>query len=369
MVESYQIDQEYNSLCLVSSAACNLQCKYCEIAKSYNYGHSHDLQDKIKKAFEDGSFLLNTVNSYRVLKQDTSKVTFLNFWGQEPTLTLDSFRTHIKDWFEAFPNINRTFFSTNGGTDATIIYNYIRDVDTTVDHYIQIYIQYSYDGEWSCRNERGIDPNVIKENVYKLITLLNDTQLRKTQVFLCVHGVINFNLVYHLLESNEVDEYLIDFDKFIIHASNLIRNPKCRMAPVALNLQQPYHASQDDGMVLANFLEKSVRTEFKYKFQYGNPIRHFFQTIMGRLNHFQELFDNYNWTQYLIDAFNSTEDYHPALMGSTCGAFRSELKCMYDGTLMACQNFIFDLDKKYINDESKLARAAKENVLDNHLFI
>ena len=79
MVDFYPIKNKYDSLCLVSSANCNLSCKYCEIAKSKKYGYAHDLQQKIKTAFEDGSFLENTLHSYKVLRQDTSKVTFLNF--------------------------------------------------------------------------------------------------------------------------------------------------------------------------------------------------------------------------------------------------------------------------------------------------
>ena len=370
MINNYPVKNVYNSLCLVSSASCNLSCKYCEIAKSKNHGYNKQLQDNIKKAFEDGSFLENVLKSYKILNQDTSKVEFLNFWGQEPTLTLDSFRKNLQDWFQAFPNINRTFFSTNGGTDPHIIFNYIKDIDTKVDRYIQIYIQYSYDGEWSCINERGIDPNLIKRHLCELIELLNETHLKNTHVFLCAHGVLGFDLIYELLNTNGIDDYLIDFDQFIINATSLIQNPKCHLAPVAINLQQPYPASVDDGLALADFLRKCLSTEQKYHFEFGNPIRHFFQTVTGRLNHQQKLFDEQgSWSQLIVDAINANENDHSALAAATCGAYRSELKCMYDGTLLGCQNFIHDLNKEHITDESILVRTVKENCIDHKMFI
>jgi len=42
--------------------------------------------------------------------------------------------------------------------------------------------------------------------------LLNEIHLKNTHVFLCAHGVLGFDLIYQLLETNGVDDYLIDFD-------------------------------------------------------------------------------------------------------------------------------------------------------------
>lgn len=372
MVNYYPIKEQYYSICLVSSAGCNLSCKYCEIAKSKNNEYSQKLQTKIKAAFEDGSFLRNIVTTYKILHQDFNKITFLNFWGQEPTLTLDSFRTNLQDWFTTFPNINEMFFSTNGGNDPLIIYNFIRDIDATVNHNIELGIQFSYDGEWSCLHERMIDPNLIKNNLAKVIELLNNTKLQHVQVNFCLHAVLNFNLLHHLLEENNIKEYLQDLDNIGFWAKSLIENPKCDVFPITLGLEQPYQASTDDGLAFTTFLEKSLRIDLNYKFHSGNPIRHLLQSLIGRMNYDRKVFNQENeafWTQVLINAFNSRETNLQYLEGATCGSYKTELKFMYDGTIVGCQNFLFNTEKEYIKDINPMVRSVKENMIDHNMYI
>ena len=364
MIDCYEIKEKYSAICLISSAGCNLNCKYCEISKSKDHSYSDELQQKIKTAFEDGSFLLNVSKTYQILHQDFNNITFLNFWGQEPTLTLDSFRTRLEDWFNTFPNINEIFFSTNGGTDPEIIYNFICDIDKIINHDIKIGVQFSYDGEWSCLHERMIDPNLIKEHFSKLVNLLNVTQLKYAHVNFSWHGVLNFNLLYHLLETNGIDEYLYDLDNIAFWGSNLIRNPNCKVFPLTLGLEQPYKASVDDGIALKTFLEKGLRTELKYKFYIRNPIRNLLENLVGRINSNNNIFKDNLWIQLLIDTFNGKK-----IDRATCSSYKTELKFMYDGTILGCQNFLFNTTKDHIIDTNPVMQSIKENAIDHNLFI
>jgi sulfatase maturation enzyme AslB (radical SAM superfamily) len=68
LIESYNVKYKYDSICLVSSASCNLNCKYCEIARSKDVSnYANTLQEKIKKSFEDGSYLKNVAITYQKL--------------------------------------------------------------------------------------------------------------------------------------------------------------------------------------------------------------------------------------------------------------------------------------------------------------
>jgi hypothetical protein len=175
--------------------------------------------------------------TYEKLNQNFEDITCINFWGQEPTLTFDSFRSRLEEWLDTFPNINYIFFSTNGGTDPNILYNLITDLDKTIDHDLKIDIQISYDGIWSCLNQRMIDPEVIKNNHKILVEKINNTILKHTTVRFTWHGVLNFELMYYLLDNNKVEEYLIDLDNIARWSNELSTNPKCSTTPTTLSLE------------------------------------------------------------------------------------------------------------------------------------
>jgi len=43
MIDSYLTTRNFNSICLISSAGCNLNCKYCEISKSKDHQYANEL--------------------------------------------------------------------------------------------------------------------------------------------------------------------------------------------------------------------------------------------------------------------------------------------------------------------------------------
>lgn len=369
MIDLYLTKQKIDSLCLVASAECNLKCKYCEIAKSKDSTYSIELQKNIKSAFEDGSFLINIQKTLKALNQDFNKIHRITFWGQEPTLSLNSFRKNIQEWFNTFPNIINFFFSTNGGTDPHIIYNFIKDVDSIVTHDIQIGVQFSYDGEWSCINERMIDPNLIKKHCKELIELLNNTHLNHAQIQIVWHGVVSFDLIKYILESNTIKNYIKDLDNTVFNASQWNHNLKCKVYPITLGLEQPYKASTDDGLALTTFIEKGLRPDVEQNLHFYNPIRNLLMTLMGRSNFEEQVFDNTKWIQNIIDMFNGVDLTRVLNKGHACGSYDHELKIMYDGTLIGCQNFLFNTTKDHIIDSDPMLRQVKENLINHNFFI
>ena len=369
MLDLYLTNQKINSICLVASAECNLKCKYCEIAKSKDATYSIELQKKITSAFEDGNFLNNIQKTLNALNQKFSNIQRITFWGQEPTLSLNSFRKHTKDWLNTFPNLINMFFSTNGGTDPQIIYNFIKDIDSNIIHDIQIGVQFSYDGEWSCLNERMIDPNIIKKHCHELIELLNNTHLQHVSVQIVWHGVVSFDLINYILKSNTIKDYVKDLDSTVFNAFQLNHNIKCKVYPITLGLEQPYKASTDDGLALTTFIETGLRQNVEQNLHFYNPIRNLLMTLMGRSNFEEQVFDDNRWMQNIIDMFNGIDLTRILNKGHACGSYDHELKIMYDGTLIGCQNFLFNTTKDHIIDSDPMLRQVKENLIDHNFFI
>jgi len=54
----------------------------------------------------------------------------MEFWGQEPTLTLHLITKHLQDWFETYPNIRSLMFSTNTMAYPERIIDFIVKLDS-----------------------------------------------------------------------------------------------------------------------------------------------------------------------------------------------------------------------------------------------
>jgi hypothetical protein len=64
-----------------------------------------------------------------------------------------------------------------------------------------------------------IDPNLIKKHCKELIELLNNTHLNHAQIQIVWHGVVSFDLIKYILESNTIKNYIKDLDDTVFNAS------------------------------------------------------------------------------------------------------------------------------------------------------
>lgn len=370
-MKKYNIQQKYNSICLISSCSCNLNCNYCVIAKSAAHSKDRDsIQQKTIQAFQDGTFLNNVVNTYQQLGQDLLNITCLNMWGQEPTLTLPYLTEHLEDWFLKFPNINFIEFSTNGGTDPNILYNFITKVDNIINHGCRIHIQISYDGEWSCLHQRLIKPELIKNNIKTLLGKLNETLLKRTIVKFEPHGVLNFPLIKHLMETDTIADYLIELDNTCYDLQSINLNRFCDIGGHTLSIEQPYKASSDDGMLLYTFLKKSLMVEKTLNLKRPSAIHPLLVHTIGGLNEKDKVLIDDKWKGNLQNTLNNSRNIIDTFWeGTSCGSYRTELKFKYDGTIVGCQNLVFDTDKNTLNETDSMLRAVKESLLDHDYYI
>ena len=197
-----------NTLTLITSESCNLQCKYCEIAKNINPETHNLITKKIKESFINGQYLENINNIFEKYEIDGQNIKAVNFWGQEPTITLDAVEIFFPKLYELIPNCNNLFFSTNGVAYPDKIINFIKMLDKTIinkekNKKFEFRIQFSYDGKNETKKLRGIDPEVILKNINFIIQQLNNIKLTNIKIAIQFHNVISMDLVERLNTVNK----------------------------------------------------------------------------------------------------------------------------------------------------------------------
>lgn len=380
-----------NTLVLISSCECNLSCDYCIINKSKNK-YSQEIAQKTKQAFQDGTFLQNTLTVLNNYNTSPFEITHCEFWGQEPTLSLHYFTEHLNDWLDNFPNLRYFMFSTNGVAYSNRIVDFIKTLDNSIGHETQIVIQFSYDGEESNKDCRKVSSSNITSSVTNVITELNKINLKNVKVNLNFHNVIPLVLIKTIKTMNQANEYLINlknwgeqFSKLNINKNVMVEN---RVIP---SFESPLKASVEDGLDLLHFYQLIEKCDFNKSNNYI-----FSNDIIGSMKRWsQDIFnqcDQINQTP-LESLLNIEHDFYffrdkikKIFQIGHCGAYTAALKVRYDGIVMTCQNQMYDTEiseddfnkdkfsysiKKKLNSSNRILNftvANKENMDNLYYF-
>ena len=168
--------------------------------------------------------------------------------------------------YSFFPNVNHSFFSTSGVNWYERILHYIEVVDKTVTHPFTIEIQISYDGGYSNEQLRGVKSEVIENNIFKLMSSLDDLNLKNVKIDISFHNVISFDLLKELYKGNDSDSNIKEFwnnaHEFLNKCRSLCSldgkflNFNTCMSPGLIN---PYNATKEEGELLVKFYEDNCR--------------------------------------------------------------------------------------------------------------
>lgn len=373
-------NSKFNSLCLILSCGCNLECKYCYIAKSkQSKDYAASLQKNTIQALKDGSFLNNVQKTYDFFEQDLNTVENLSFWGQEPTLTLKYFTENLEDWCTILPNWKALFFSTNGVNNSIDIADFIIKLDSLITQKFDLTVQISYDGEWSCLNQRGVSAQTIKNNYQTIIEKLNTQTLNYVHANFHFHGVLSFENIERMNSYDDIFKYYKDFDDLVIWAESIIKNPNVSTDfSATINMESPYPASTFDGIKAADFIKKSLRLNDK-DFKRGVLVNSMLRRIVGDYNVSHGIFDSDLWIKMLENTLDPKEnqklhhdmghiDENSTFLGRMfCGSYRNELKIMYDGTVIGCQNYIYNTDLDHLEESDKTLYSIKSNLAKHNV--
>lgn len=342
MLENTQNTQNITGLILITSESCNLQCSYCDMANHINKEKHKKEAVNVVKSLTDGTYLKTLEQSCTRLNIDFNNITHFELWGQEPTLTLKSFQTMFVGLYDLFPNIESMLFSTNGVGYTQDIIDFIKFSDTIVNKDFKISIQISFDGKKYTKENRGIKPEIILNNIEKLILSLNDLSLNYVKVKIHFHNVIDANIINYFADKKnkkELYNFLLELSDLSEYFISLQDNPSLKVEPFSPGMITPYNASVEEGKNLYNFYKncQEVGSDLNYPNYFGLT-KQFYEKFIYINFHRTLIFLN-NLQKNIVD-----KNYLKQLSVQLgCGSNFGILKVRYDGTLILCQNAIMGL--------------------------
>lgn len=356
---------EIRKISLLSAIGCNLQCKYCNIDKTLNESVATILNNTIE-ALKDGSYLNNIKLILKKFKQKEKNIESIEIWGQEPTMTLIYLADKWEEWANTFGNLNRIFFSTNGMANIDSIIYFIKQVDKYSKKGLSINVQVSYDGEKSTNEIRGANSQTIKENIIELIRFLNSYELQNIKVDIFFHGVLSNYLAKQLNDFNKLENYIDEIDIFLKDLRSISMNKFVSIGTMTLQNENGGEYTTEDGVILAEIMRKLT-----YIKQNKNTFldEHIFPIALDIVGGVSEIIlDKIKDNPNVIDSYILEPNKYSFC--TFCAPLIGDLKVMYDGTVVSCQNSIYDIfgiDKNKVEKNIRnYARISEYN--HHHLF-
>lgn len=355
--------ERLSKITFISSESCNLNCSYCEISKNKSEFHLQEAE-KVRKALVSGEYVTRYMHIFNKFNLDPTHIKNIELWGQEPTLTLSEFTSQLYRILNWLPNCEHLFFSTNGVAHS----NKIIDLIDTLNNYLKqnpnrkfdVIIQFSFDGEQYTKQQRGIDPQFIINNIKKTIIGFNNIDITSNLLINCqVHGVMTPLIMKEQL-NDKYNTYWENNDTLMNELYQLNTNPQVNIRLYTAFLQAPYNATKEEGQLLCDYAKFTLKMlNEPYKISHISAASPFFligrainaldnkiETTEGIIEH---IYDNFNFNYGDISSNNFIGYYYG------CGPGDWDIKMRYDGSLIYCQNVIFGLnpqnfiDKKGIN--------------------
>lgn len=376
-------------LSIMVSCGCNLNCEYCRIAQAVNAG-SASLQQATIKALQDGTYVDNIKKSLIKCGQSPRSIQSIALWGQEPTLTLHHLADHLDEWFEVFPNWNHCMFSTNTVAHMDRIIHYITSIDKNTKKPFHLDIQLSYDGDYATEKLRGVATSKIHDNLVYLFNELNKVKLTMVDVAFNFHGVMSMDLLNTLTSTEAIYNYGKAAKAWgeEYQSINMNNNIHIRTCGIDMAIENPHNSSVDEGMKLGFFGKMSER--FTIKDYYPELTRQNIDrigpttihdalyggnfTVLDQVKSFAEMRGIHTFAElmHLITVDNELKDELFMVLNQNiyCGTGVGELKFMWDGTFINCQNHIFDTNIDLLpEDNNDLVACVKRSLASHNYFI
>ena len=351
--------KQIKNITLISSESCNLNCSYCEIAKSSALFHNKIEAKKVKDSLFDGSYLSNIQKVLSKLDIDCNQILGFDLWGQEPTLTLDGINFMLPSFFTTFPHLEKAMFSTNGVQYPERIIEFIKTIESICKEQkknkkFEIRIQFSFDGYENTKKNRGIEPEVILNNIKFIINELNKEQFNYIRIKFVFNNVIAKEEIKKLNSEEIVKKYWTDLFYITKEFIELNKNKNVEISKYfTAGLETPINASADEGRMFYKFLllSEKIYNDSNKDEKYAGYLR-----VLTRMAHSFDViyvlqFENSEkFIEHLINY-----DYDPIFINQIsrsifCNPNMSGLKIKYDGTLLHCHNVIHNMKKEdFIN--------------------
>lgn len=367
MLKNLSCSNKITNLTLFTSESCNLQCKYCDMASHINAQKHKEEAQKVKESLINGQYLETIIKAMERLQVDPKQILHFELWGQEPTLTLKEFTVMFPKLYNYCENIGGMLFSTNGVSGINNILYFIDAIIPLLNKSFKFTLQFSYDGAEPTKKNRGIEPNIILNNISNFLTQLNKRDLGKyLKITVQFHNVISADIINYFADNSHQQELF----KFLQELSDLSEkfitlntNTSVKVFPFSPGLINPYNASVEDGKNLYKFYRNCQAVDKNLKHSNYIGLAHQFYTCFVDFDYddvlpFLTSLNNF----YYLDKTYLTR-LSPRL---SCGFNYGGLKVRYDGTMLICQNALMGLTQKELENRTDTdALIQKRRILKN----
>lgn len=337
--------KEIKHITLISSESCNLNCSYCELAKSVSIYYDKEQSKKVKENISSGEFLKNIKKIINKFNIDPKQITGFDLWGQEPTLTLNEISGMLPSFFDFFPNLMYSMFSSNMVQYPDRIINYIKTIEDICRQQnkenFKINIQCSFDGYENTKKFRGIDPEIILNNVEYLIKELNNLKLNHSFININFNNVITKEEVLDLNSYNKVKNYWEELYNITNNYIVLNTNPNvCIYKHFGCGPETPVNATKEQGMAFANFLQLSQRVnkDFAYLDNYKRAMERIYKNNYLFNTIYNE--SKKDWIDFLPSCDINSKLINNLTRSIYCSPGIGSFKIRYDGSLVHCHHSI-----------------------------
>ena len=258
-------NQTINSICILTSGLCNLNCKYCYFNNNNSF---KQIDQEIQDGWKNQSYLTNIKLTLNKLKVNFNNIENLTIWGGEPLLNLKNFNNSIKDIFCTFFNISSIWTSTNLKINIQDFVDLLLNIEQYANKEITFKLQISVDGMYQ-EQGHNLPISFYQQQLEKLITAINNIKFKKLKLIINFHSTITENdFLNKFIDTNEIEKYFQEKINLYNFLDNLIINRNISiMLDIAPTLTFPSTSTTLDGMQFANILQLWDSVKEKYKFK------------------------------------------------------------------------------------------------------
>lgn len=353
------MELDFKGLVYTTTQICNLNCSYCFIANSQkNHNHYFEQHKKITQSLEDNTYTDNYLHALKRLEYSPNNIIRIELWGQETTINLDSFFLNFDYIYKNFPNLKEILFSTNGVAYIDKIVEAIKKADNIVNKPFCFKIQFSYDGLY-CKKNRGIDNEIILNNIKTFIRQVNELSLKYVNVQVHLHSVLSKTLMLELDTFEKVDYYWQSIANDIqeILKENIHNQVKFTDV-ISPAIESPMeNVTRDEGLRFFNFFQNSLASSAGMI-----PVYSVLRSTTSIFDFLQENSKDFDLEQFLIELTqypindkNFIYQYHNLSHNCGCNSQTASLKMAYDGTIWHCQNAMFLQEEEDFKNNSSFS--------------
>ena len=331
-----------DSISVISSAICNLNCSFCYLNKNESY---KIFNEEVHKAWQDGSYLDNILKTVINFPASPEKVKIIQLWGGETLLNIDDITKNLSKFYYYFPQIEEWKVSTNWVINIDNFYNFLCELDKIAPKKVIFSLQISIDGPEGIYTEQGHNGKweIYNKNFDKFFNLINNTFFKNLCINLTINATVAENIYYEQFgDYNNMKnymEYMYNFSKYL--EKNCINKALNYCSYVVFpGMSLPYYDSVEDGQKLANIFALWDRV---------------------KAENFPDI-DKYFCFYYGMNDFGLNKAYN--LPNIECSELKNSVTINPDGSICECNGSFIDhldiykkeLEEKGLDKELKVSK-------------